>query len=97
MTIKENDTDRTILPVAKADRLDGHVLLKKKTPLRISNQANHKCWKLFWRVRNSHVSFMVSKMLFEWHSPELHGLLEHLHKRDNLHDRLHGVGTHDLL
>lgn len=39
---------------------------------------------------------MVSKTLFEPHLPELRALIKCWHKRDDLRDRPHGVGTHDL-
>lgn len=73
------------------------IILLKNIPLHISNQANKKGRGLFWRDRNSNFSFMASKMLFEQHLPELRALIKWIHKRHDLQDRLHGVGTHNLL
>lgn len=111
VTVQENDIDSNhdfqakiaiFHLLLKQMSLMDILLLKKKNktktkPLHILNQANQKCWKLFRRSRNSHFSAMVPQMRFVLHLPELHALIKCLHRRHDLQDKLHGVGTHDLL
>lgn len=75
----------------------GILFLKRITP-HISNQTSQRCWKLFRGMEIASLHFWYCLfLLFKLHLPELHDLLKHLHKTDDLSGMLHGVETRSRL